>query len=267
MDAEATTTKLLPKDDEAATTKLLSKDVFTCLESRDTIYIQQMLTGCECFEVLTGCEMSNRFDVKASCDSPPFFKLTEYSNCLVRQCCRGIRPFEMKLTLPNEVKQTPWIIYRRYFHCSNVKCMCPCGYLCNPWSADCCCGRQVMDFHNSDNKLLGRVREEPKAWLGTTIWGYYDELDEPKFMCTVTCCEMCNKCCCQDVTFDCTRWGDDKVIATLTRKCVCTMVDIATEKDNFEIKYSSDAGLSVMDKFGLMSIAILVKYMHFERGE
>lgn len=242
-------------------------NIFSCLEARNSIYIQQMGTGRECVELVTGCEVSNRFEIKAGYDSAPFFKLSEDSNCIIRQCCKGIYPFDINLTLPDDPNQTPQIIYHRDFHCTNVKCLCPCGFLCNPCAADLCCGKQVLDIMSSDRQILGRVREEPRAWIGITNYGYYDENDQPKFLMAITCCEMCKMCCCNDVTFDCTRFGDDKVIATLTRKCVCTVVNIATDKDHFELNYSEDSGLNAMEKFSIMSMVILVKYMHFEKED
>lgn len=242
-------------------------NIFECLEDRDQIYIQQMGTGRECIELITGCEVSNRFEIKAAYDSEPFFKLKEDSNCIIRQCCKGLHPFDMNLILPGDESKTPQIIYRRSFHCTNVQCLCPCGYLCNPCAADFCCGRQQLDIMMGNGQMFGRVREEPKAWIGATRWCYYDEIDQPKFICTITCCEMCKMCCCNDVTFACTKYGEHEVVATLTRKCVCTCVNVATDKDNFELIYKPDAGLSAMDKFALMSIVILVKYLHFEESD
>jgi len=248
-----------------ATSPLLVSNIFQCLEGRDQIYIQQMGTGRECLEMITGCEVSNRFEIKAAYDSAPFFKLVEDSNCIIRQCCKGIHPFDMNLILPNDKDKTPHIIYRRDFHCTNVRCLCPCGYLCNPCAADCCCGTQVLKIYDSKNCLIGTVREEPKAWCGITNWGYYDASDKPQFLCTVTCCERCRICCCEDVVFQCTRYGSDQVVGTLTRKCVCTCVNVATDKDHFELQYFPGANLNAMDKFALMSIVLLVKYMHFEQ--
>jgi len=242
-------------------------NIFSCLEGRNSIYIQQVGTGRECVELITGCEVSNRFEIKAGYDTEPFFKLSEDSNCIIRQFCQGIFPFDINLTLPNDPNETPQIIYHRDFHCTNVKCLCPCGYLCNPCAADFCCGRQVLDVMNSNRQILGRIKEEPKAWVGITNYVYYDEVDQPKFLLAITCCEMCKMCCCNDVTFDCTRFGDDKVVATLTRKCVCTVVNVATDKDHFELTYDENAKLNAMEKFSIMSIALLVKYMHFEKED
>jgi len=249
------------------TTGLLAPNIFETLEGRDRIYIQQMGTGRECVEMITGCEVSNRFEIKAAYDAAPFFKLKEDSNCIVRQCCKYIYPFDMNLILPNDPEEKPQIVYRRDFHCTNVSCLCPCGYLCNPCAADCCCGTQVLDILDAQGKILGRVKEEPKAWCGLTNYGFYDESGEAKWLCTVTCCEMCKMCCCQDVVFQCSRFGTDQVVGTLTRKCVCTCVNVVTDKDHFELEYFPDACLNAMDKFALMSMVILVKYMHFEQQE
>jgi len=250
------------------TTGLLAyNNIFQCLDERDSIYIQQMGTGRECLEMITGCEISNRFEIKAGYDLPPFFKLAEDSNCIVRQCCKGIYPFDMNLTLPGDPYEQPQIIFHRDFHCSNVKCLCPCGWMCNFFAYDCCCGTQVLDILSSDRQLLGRIKEEPQAWCGVTNWAFYDHDDQGKFICTITVCEMCKVCCCQDVIFDCTRYGTDEVVATLTRKCVCTAVNVATDKDHFELIYKPEARLNAMEKFSLMSIVILVKYMHFEKQE
>jgi len=240
-------------------------NIFSCLEARDSIYIQQMGTGRECLEMVTGCEISNRFEIKAAYDSAPFFRLKEDSNCIVRQCCKGIYPFDMNLTLPDS--EEPQIIFRRDFHCTNVKNLCPCCWICNVCAYDCCCGLQALDVISVNNQLLGRVKEEPRAWCGITNWAYYDEVDQPKFNCQITCCEMCKMCCCQDVTFECTRYGNDEVIATLTRKCVCTAVNVATDKDHFELIYKPEAQLNAMDKFCLMTTVIMVKYLHFEKQD
>jgi len=224
-----------------------------------------MGTGRECVEMITGCEVSNRFEIKAAYDSAPFFKLVEDSNCIIRQFCGQIHPFDMNLILPDDQSKTPQIVYRRDFHCTNVTCLCPCGYLCNPCAADCCCGTQVLQIFSGGNQLIGSIKEEPKAWCGVTNYGYYDANDQPQFLCTVTCCEICQICCCNDVVFDCTRYGTDQLVGTLTRKCVCTVVNIATDKDHFELQYDPQAKLNAMDKFSLMSMALLVKYMHFEQ--
>jgi len=249
------------------TTGLLANNIFQTLEGRDTIYIQQMGTGRECVEMITGCEISNRFEIKAAYDSPPFFKLVEDSNCIVRQCCKGIYPFEMNLVLPDDQNQTPQIVYQRDFHCTNVNCLCPCGWMCNPCAYDCCCGTQELAIYDSQGRVLGCVKEEPKAWCGVTGYGYYDNEGVAKWLCTVTCCEICRICCCQDVVFQCTRYGTPEVVGTLTRKCVCTCVNIVTDKDHFELQYIPDANLTAMDKFSLMSMVLLVKYMHFEQQD
>jgi len=252
-----------------STTRFLSSynNIFQCLEERDSIYIQQMGTGRECVEMITGCEISNRFEIKADYDSAPFFKLKEDSNCIVRQCCKNIYPFDINLTLPNDPNEEPQIIYHRDFHCSNVKNLCPCCWMINCCAYDCCCGTQVLDIMSADHQLLGRIKEEPKAWCGITNWGYYDESDQGKFTCTITVCEMCNMCCCQDVVFDCTRYGQEEVVATLTRKCVCTAVNVATDKDHFRLDFKESAGLNAMEKFSLMSVVIMVKYLHFEQQD
>jgi len=242
-------------------------NIFALLENRDQIYIQQVGAGRECLEMITGCEISNRFEIKASHDEEPFFKLYEDSNCLARQCCKGIHPFNMNLILPEDDSRTPQIMYRRPFRCTNVQCLCPCGYLCNPFAAECCCGRQELEISTGGNHLIGRVKEQPKAWIGRTRWCFYDELDQPKFVCTVTCCEMCKMCCCNDVTFDVTNYGEPEVVATLARKCICTFVNVATDIDHFEVKFNDGSGLNAMDKFSIMSIAILVKYAHFEESD
>jgi len=252
--------------DIATTTGLGAySNIFTCLDSRDSIYIQQMGTGRECVEMITGCEISNRFEIKAGFDSPPFFRLKEDSNFIVRQCCKGIYPFDMKLTLPES--EEPQILFRRDFHCTNVNNLCPCCWMCNPCAADCAFGRQVLDVMTVDNQLLGRVKEEPRAWCGLTNWAYYDEVGQPKFNIQIPCCEMCKMCCCNDVIFECTRYGNDEVIATLTRKCVCDVVNVATDKDHFELIYKPEAKLNAMEKFCLVTTVIMVKYMHFEQQE
>jgi len=239
--------------------------IFGLLESKNAIYIKQICTGRECIEMLTGCEMSNRFEIKDSHGAPDaFFKLTEESGCLIRQCFAIIHPFDINLTLSDDDTQTPQIIYHRDFHCTNVTCLCSCGWQCNCCAFDSCYGTQVMDILNSNRNVIGRVREEPRAWCGLTSWGYYDSQDTRKFLCTVECAEFCKMCCCQDVKFACTRYGTEDVVATITRKCICTVVDIATDKDHFEVKYKPGAALSPEDKFGIMSIGIIVKYMHFQ---
>lgn len=252
---------------EGLTTGLLASNIFQTLEGRDSIYIQQMGTGRECVEMLTGCEISNRFEIKAAYDSAPFFKLVEDSNCIVRQLCKKIYPFDMNLILPDDESKTPQIVYRREFHCTNVTCLFPCCWMCNVCASDVCCGTQVLEIFDSQDHILGRIKEEPRAWCGLTNYGYYDPADEPKFLCTVTICEMCKMCCCEDVVFECTRYGTDKVVGTLTRKCICTCVNVATDKDHFELQYFPDANLNAMEKFSLMSMVLLVKYMHFEQED
>merc|ERR1719499_703199 len=125
MIEETQITDLTVKDNlgDDTTGLLTYKNIFSCLDNRDTIYIQQMGTIRECLEMITGCEVSNRFEIKASYDSAPFFKLVEDSNCIIRQFCKGIYPFDMNLILPNDESKTPHIIYRRDFHCTNVACL------------------------------------------------------------------------------------------------------------------------------------------------
>jgi len=178
----------------------------------------------------------------------------------------GIYPFDVNLTLPSDASKEPQIIFHRDFHCTNTGNACPCWYWCNFWAYDCCFGRQVLEVMSGEDQVLGRVKEEPEAWFGLSYFGFYNEQDECKFVCTITVSEICKLCCCGDMTFNCTRYGEEEVIATITRKCLCTAVNVATDKDHFEIHYKPEAQLDARDKFELMSIVLMVKYVQFGIG-
>merc|ERR1711866_33460 len=106
------------------------------------------------------------------------------------------------------------------------------------------------------------------SWCGLSSYTVYDKDNVPKFVAMVPCCELCRMCCCQDVDLQVFRAGDteDNVIATITRKCICDCVNVMTDKDHFECKFE-DSEMTPLDKFYVMSMCIMIKYMHFEQNE
>merc|ERR1719330_124498 len=224
-----------------------------------------MGTGRECLEMATGCEISNRFAIQANAESAPIFTLKEDSNCCVRQCCKNITPFEMDLFDQGGVSHMKYV---RPFHCTNSTCCCPCGYMCNPCAAECCCGTQELLIQTTSGEILGRVYETKGSWCGLTTWTLEDKDGNPKMVALVPCCELCRMCCCQDVDLQVFRAGDqeDDPLATITRKCICDCVNVMTDKDHFEVKFQG-ADMTPLDKFYVMSMTILIKYMHFEQSD
>lgn len=244
----------------------LQKNIFELLGGKDKIYIKQGGTGRECLEMASGCEISNRFTINTEGhDSAPIFQMKEDSNCCVRQCCKQITPFEMVLS---DMGGQPQITYSRPFHCTNTTCCCPCGYLCNPCAADCCCGTQELFIKTNSGEILGRVYEKKGSWCGLASWVLEDAEGNEKMVALVPCCELCRMCCCQDVDLQVFKTGDteDNPAATITRKCICDCVNVMTDKDHFEIQFENK-DLTPLEKFYVMSMTILIKYMHFEQGD
>lgn len=242
----------------------LGKNIFEVLGDKPSIYIKQGGTGREVLEAISGCEISNRFTVQANQDSAPLFQLKEDSNCCVRQCCKNWTPFNMDLLDMNGEKQ---LSYERPYHCTNTQNMCPCCWICNCCAYDCACGTQELIIRTKDGSTLGRVAEEKGSWCGLASYSVSDAENVPKFICLVPCCEVCKMCCCQDVDLCIMRAGDsgDEEVATITRKCICDCVNVMTDKDHFEVKFL-DTKLTPLDKFYIMSMVILVKYVHFEQS-
>merc|ERR1711971_1547527 len=245
----------------------LSKNIFQLLGDKSSIYVTQAGTGRECLEMATGCEISNRFQIKDNKDSQPLFTLKEDSNCCVRQCCKNITPFTMSLL---DAQGNPHATYDRPFHCTNTTCCCPCGWMCNPCAWECCCGTQAIEMKTHDGQTLGHITEDDGSWCGLSSYTIYDRDNKPLFVAMVPCCELCRMCCCQDVDLHVYRAGqtaDEDAVPTITRECICDCVNVMTDKDHFDIKFAEDQNLSPLDKFFIMSTFIMIKYMHFEQND
>jgi len=218
-------------------------------------YIKQKGTKRECIELLTGCEMENRFEVYDREGGRSFMHMREDSNCCIRQCCTMCHPFQMDIT--NTEKNELYFRINRPFRCSD-------SWGC--WPCYCLCGcTQEFTLEDPQGNIIATVREEPC----TTYWqGYftaYDSQGEPQLQMEVCCCDFCSMCLCQDVTFDFKDMSGE-VVGTLTRQWKCNCGTVVADKDHFNVVWKNQ-NVNVQTKVYGFLMAMAAKYIYFEKGD
>ncbi|XP_015784442.1 phospholipid scramblase 1-like [Tetranychus urticae] len=200
----------------------------------DQILVQQKV---ECCEVLTGCEMRNRYHIKNIMGQKIFNAIEDTTFC-TRFCCGTIRPFNMKII--DSEGQEVMHLYRP------LKCQ------------DCCfpCCLQSMQV-TASGIVCGYIKQ---TW----------SLCKPKFKVCDSSGEtifrikgpFCIFSCCRDVKFKVLTRDGESEVGCITKQWSGLARELFTDADHFGISFPMD--LDVKIKALLLGACFLIDFMYFE---
>ncbi|XP_077296213.1 phospholipid scramblase 1 isoform X3 [Arctopsyche grandis] len=194
----------------------------------------------EILEVLTGFETNNKFTVKNSIGQKVYHAV-EDTDCLTRNCCGPMRPFEMKI-LDNYRNQV--INMHRPLACESC---------CFP----CCL--QSMEISAPPGTVVGTVEQEwslcsptfaVKNAAGSTVL----RIEGP----------MCRFGICGDVEFKVMALDGETVVGKISKQWSGLLREAFTDADYFGITFPMD--LDVKMKAVLLGALFLIDAMFFEKS-
>ncbi|CAH0558283.1 unnamed protein product [Brassicogethes aeneus] len=195
----------------------------------DQLLVQQKVEG---LEVLTGFETKNKFTIKNSLGQKVYYA-KEDSDCLTRNCCGPLRPFDMKIldNYKNEVIH----LYRPL----------ACGACCFP----CCL--QSMEVSSPPGNIVGRVDQEwsiflPKYAVKNASGETVLRIEGPWFKMS----------CCGDVEFKITSADGSVQLGKISKQWSGVFKEMFTDADNFGITFPMD--LDVRMKAVLLGACFLI---------
>lgn len=211
----------------------------------------------EMFEVVTGCETQNRYNVfiQSSMGLKYAFRCIERSGCCCRTCCsancRSLKMDIRHVASPNEDPELSKIF---------ISASKPCAMGC------CCLCRPHLDINLSDNNLyLGRIREPCTCCdIQTDI---YNKNYELKYSIVGSCCQF-GLCCgssmekMTEIEFRIKSQG--KTVGVM-KKLSSTVGEYFTKADSYKISFPNQA--TPEEKMLLICAGLLVDYQNFERDE
>lgn len=210
----------------------------------DQVLIKQKY---EIFELLAGCEMNNKYELKNSMGQQ-FGMAKEDTDCCTRQCCGPARPFDMNITDNNE---TEILHLHRPFKCGG-SCCCVCeGCL------------QMIEVQAPRGTPIGTVHQEfsvctPFA-VKYTVRNQADEvilrIEGPTCPCS----------CGSDVDFNIFTADKSNQIGKITKQWRGWCAEALTDADNFGVTFPMD--LEVRYKALLIGAMFLIDFMFFEKQQ
>ncbi|KAK3922880.1 Phospholipid scramblase 2 [Frankliniella fusca] len=209
------------------------------LTSIDQLLVHQKV---EILEALTGFETKNKFTVKNSLGQK-VYKAVEDTDCLTRNCCGPLRPFDMKI-LDNFDNQVI--------------------HLYRPLACDSCCFPcclQSMDVSSPPGNHIGKIEQEwsilkPKF----VIKDHNDEVVlrvEGPF-CTLSICGS-------DVEFKVLSKDGEHEVGKIYKQWAGILREALTDADHFGITFPMD--LDVRMKAVMLGACFLIDAMFFEKKQ
>jgi hypothetical protein len=196
----------------------------------DQLLVHQQV---ELFEIISGWETANRYQVKNSLGQQVYFA-AEDSNCCLRQYCGPSRPFDMTI-LDNSKREV--IHIKRPLMCSSSLC----GFCC----------LQKMEVESPPGTLVGYVKQEfDLIYPNFTIRNAEDEvvlkIKGPFFTCT----------CGQNIDFVVTTPDGNSEVGKISKQWSGLIKEYFTDADNFGITFPMD--LDVKMKAVMLAACFLI---------
>ncbi|GLV37595.1 scramblase 1 [Carabus blaptoides fortunei] len=204
----------------------------------DQLLIHQKV---EILEALTGFETKNKFTIKNSLGQKVYYAV-EDSDCLTRNCCGPIRPFDMNI-LDN---------YQN-----------PVMHLSRPLACDSCCFPcclQSMVVSAPPGNIVGTVQQEWSIFCPSfTIRNPVGDV--------VLCIEgpFCTMSICGDVEFKVMSADKEHQVGRISKQWSGLMREMFTDTDYFGITFPMD--LDVKMKAVMMGACFLIDAMFFEKTQ
>ena len=210
----------------------------------------------EMFEVVTGCETQNRYQVfiQSPMGLKYAFKCSERSGCCSRVCCSNqCRGLIMEIRHIASAAEIDTDISKIFIRAEKP---CACGCLC-------CC-RPYMDIKLQENKQkIGKVRE-PFTCCDNDA-EVYDENNNLKYRIVGDCCQI-GFCCGStaeklvEIEFKIERNGEQ---VGMMKKMSSSLGEFFSKADSYKISFPTDA--TPEEKMLLICAGLLIDYQYFEK--
>ncbi|ROT79009.1 phospholipid scramblase 1 [Penaeus vannamei] len=211
------------------------------LTQLDQVLVQQLY---EVFELLSGCEMNNKYLLKNSVGQQ-FLKAVEDTDCCTRQCCGPMRSFEMQL-LDNHEQEIMHL--SRPLACVNCCC-------------SCCL--QSLEVSAPPGNPIGSIHQE---WsICTPIAGKFTVRNVSGDVVLKIQGPVCAISCGSDVEFKVFTADESAQIGCITKQWRGFCAEALTDADSFGVTFPMD--LEVRMKALLIGAMFLIDFMYFERKQ
>jgi len=214
------------------------------LTQLDQVLVHQKV---EAFEVLTGIDMNNRFQIKNSLGQQCYYAKEDTDLCM-RYLCGNQRGFHMNIT-DNNFQQV-FQVNREFKFCAG------CCWFANQ---DCC----AWDVHveTTPGNIIGKIRQTQSFWKA--CFDIYDDKGQRVLRIEQRqCCLFVGPCCTCDYHFDILPLNSDSPIGSITKQYSGCMKECFTNATNFNISFPTD--LDVRMKATLLGACFLINMMMFE---
>lgn len=200
----------------------------------DQMIIKQKI---ELFELFTGCEMQNKYDVYNTLGQQIFFVQEDTDFC-TRQCCGPLRPFDIHVT---DNYQREVIRLVRPLRCQG-----------------CCwpCCLQELEVHAPPGQVIGYIRER---W--TCCYPRFDIYDANDQIILTIAGPLCQCKCCADVVYDVKSADESEDVGKIIKQWM-GLAELCVDADNFSVTFPMDMAVSA--KALLFAAAFLIDFMFFE---
>ncbi|XP_049852121.1 phospholipid scramblase 1 isoform X2 [Schistocerca gregaria] len=194
----------------------------------------------ELLEALTGFETKNKFTIKNSVGQKVYYAV-EDSDCLTRNCCGPLRPFDMKIldNFRNEVI-----------------------HLNRPLACDTCwfpCCLQSMEVSSPPGTTVGYIQQEwsilsPQFSIKNAAGDVVLRIEGP----------ICTYSICGDVEFKILSKDGSSQVGKISKQWSGLLREAFTDADYFGITFPMD--LDVKMKAVMLGACFLIDYMFFEKS-
>lgn len=193
----------------------------------------------ELLEAFTGFETQNKYTIKNSVGQKVYYAV-EDSDCLTRNCCGPLRPFDMKIldNFKNEVI-----------------------HLNRPLACDSCwfpCCLQTMEVSSPPGTVIGSIEQEwsiltPQFNIKNAAGDVVLKMEGP----------ICTFSFCGDVEFKVLSKDGDRQVGKISKQWAGLLREAFTDADYFGITFPMD--LDVKMKAVMIGACFLIDVMFFEK--
>jgi len=212
----------------------------------DQLLVHQQV---EIFELFTGFETANKYQVKNTLGQQVYFAGEESDVCM-RQCCGPQRGFTMHIT--NNFGQEVIRVVREFKCCAGYNCCACCG----------CCAMEIR-VEAPVGQIIGFVRQQqsclaPKYHILDAQQQTVLTLEGPMCICQGPCCTW-------DQEFKVRSMDGSHEVGKISKQWSGFAKEYFTDADNFGVSFPID--LDVRVKATLLGAVFLIDFMFFEQKQ
>jgi hypothetical protein len=216
------------------------------LSQIDQLLVHQQV---EIFELFTGWETSNKYQIKNTVGQQVYFAGEESDMCM-RQCCGPSRSFTMHITdnFGREVIR----VTRDFKCCAGWNC-CACS--------DCCA--MEVRVEAPVGQTIGFIKQQQSCLAPT--YAVMDAHMDKVLMIEGPMCICQGPCCMGDVEFKVMSSDMVHQVGKISKQWTGLMKEYFTDADNFGVSFPMD--LDVRIKASLIGAVFLIDFMFFEQNQ